>query len=203
MSSVVDICNRALSRLAANRITSLDDGTIEANECNAAFNQVSQYVQSKGPWQCNKFRVKLPQLAVPPAFGFSYAYALPVDPLFVRVLHLDEDIPGDISYQVENGVLLTDEAQMAILYLGILTNTEQWDSYLEEAVVDQLVSELAYKITGSETFAEKTLQYAKENIKELLALSSLQGSPDTEQSGMFVVVRYGDFPQGPVTPISS
>jgi hypothetical protein len=192
MSSEIDICNMAISRLAGSRISSFTDGTIESNECSAIFNQISKYVQAKGPWQSNKIRTTLPQLAAAPAFGFTYQYQLPTDPKCLRVLKINEDTTGSINFQIENNVLLCDEPAIGILYIGLLTDTEQFDAHLEEAIVDHLVAAMAYKITGSMTAQQQHASYAKKNLDELLTLTSLQGSNDDIPSGTFISVRFGD-----------
>ena len=196
MSSKVDICNMALSRLAAGRITDLSDGTIEAKECNAIFDIVSKQVQAKGPWMCNKFRIALPQSATAPNFGFAYAYQLPVDPLCLRVLKINEDRVGDNNFQIENNYLLTDLSAVSILYVGLLTDPQKFDPYLEEAIIDALTAQMAYKFTGSIDTAQKLLEYQTKHLFELLNLANLQGSNDYLPSEAYTDIRFADGSSG-------
>lgn len=189
MSSVVDICNMALSRLSAKRIQNITDNTIEALQCNAVFNQVSKFVQASGPWTCNKFRVALAQSTTTPAFGFAYQYPLPTDPLCLRVLLINEDVLGDINYQIEGGNLLTDETAVGILYIGWVTDTQAFDPYLEEAIVDQLTAEISFKITGQASYTKGLFEAAEKHRQELLNIGSVQGSSTEWPSNTFVDVR--------------
>lgn len=192
MSSKVEICNLALSRLAAARIDSFDDNTIEAKECKAIYELVAKHVQSLGPWACNKFRVTLAQSTTTPDFGFAYQYQLPTNPLCLRVLKINEDKVGSITHQIENGVLLTDESVMSILYVGLVTDSQQYDVYLEQAIVANLIAQMAYKFTASLDAADRAEKLAEMKTNELLNLSSLQGSNDYLPSDTFTDIRYGD-----------
>lgn len=189
MSSQIDICNEALSRLGANRIASFDDGTIESIECGARFNIISKQVQSRGPWMSNKLRVQLPQLIKAPTFGFTYAYQLPINPLCLRPLKINEDQVGQVDYQIENNLLLCNEPSVSILYIGLLTDTTQFDPYLEESIVDFLVAGMTKKFTGSMQEVGINTKYALENQQRLLTLSSLSGSADVVPSAIFIDVR--------------
>jgi hypothetical protein len=50
MASEVSICNRALAMLGANTITSLQDGSTEANVCNAVYADARDAVLRSHPW---------------------------------------------------------------------------------------------------------------------------------------------------------
>jgi hypothetical protein len=188
--SDIDICNLALSRMGASRISSFSDNTLEAQECNAVYNMVKRYVQAKGPWACNKLRVNLPQTTITPAFGFAYAYQMPVSPECLRMLKINEDQTSDINFQIENGLLLCDEPSVSILYLGLIDDPIKFGPYLEESIVDHLVAQMNYKFTGQLSGAQQAIQYAANNMKELLTLDSLQGNHDTLPSDTYINVRF-------------
>lgn len=192
MSSAIDICNLALSRLGAQRITSFSDDTIEAQECDAIYAMVTEDVQSMGPWMCQKFRVALPQVTAAPAFGFNFAYQLPVSPLCLRVLKFDNMKVGDSDFQIENNLLLTNNTFASILYMGLVTDEQAYDPYLKFTIVDFLAAQMAYKITGSIDTQQKLMQYAEQKMGQRLTLSGLQGSPDTLNSDTFVDIRFSE-----------
>ena len=190
----VDICNRALPKLSVPRITSLTDGTAQANDCNVIFAMVSEFVQAQGPWPCNKLRVTLNQLSTPPVFGFAYQYQLPPD--CSKVLRINEDQLGSIDYQIENGVILCDEPAVQILYISTIQDTSQFDVYLREAIIWALAAELAYKYTGQLQGAQAWDLLAEKKIEKLLNLANEQGSDDYLPSNAFTDIRYigGDDP---------
>ncbi len=189
MSSQIEICNQALSRLGAKRITSFDDDTLESQQCAAIYDIVAEQVQSQGPWPCNKFRVQLAQSSVKPSFGYAFKYQLPTNPLCLRVLRLNEDTLGDIPYQVENGYILSDEAAISILYIGLVVDTQAYDPFLKNSIVDHLVAELAYKLTGQQAMTQQAFKYAADRLEHYLNIASVQGSTDDWPSDAFINVR--------------
>src|SRR3990167_9492226 len=62
MSSQVAICNMALTKIAAPRITSIDDNTESARLCNALYDIIADEVMSEGPWTSVVTRQTLAQL---------------------------------------------------------------------------------------------------------------------------------------------
>ena len=77
MASEVSICNRAMALLGANTITSLSDGSTEANVCNAVYADARDAVLRSYPWSCAIKRATLAQLSSDPVWGFDKAYSLP------------------------------------------------------------------------------------------------------------------------------
>lgn len=191
MSSSVDICNMALSRLGCSRITSLSDGTIESNECAAIYPNIVKYVQAKGPWTSNLIRANLAQSATPPVYGFAYAYQLPTDPLCLRVLRINEEQLGINEYHIEDGLLLIDQATVAISYIGLLTDPNSFGPYLEESIIDHLVAQMAYKFTGQLQAQQTYMKYASDNLTTLLNIDGIQGSNEFLPSDTFLDVRLG------------
>src|SRR3990167_286282 len=101
MSSQVAICNMALTKIAAPRITSIDDNTESARLCNALYNIIADEVMSEGPWTSVVTRQTLAQLTDEPEFDFDYMYQLPVNPFCLKVLDVFENEDGLKIYQIE------------------------------------------------------------------------------------------------------
>ena len=57
MASEVDICNRALSKLGAARITSLTEDSVNARACNAMYESVRDAELRAHPWNFAMKRV--------------------------------------------------------------------------------------------------------------------------------------------------
>lgn len=58
-STNVDICNAALYRLGASSISTLNDGTPEANACNLRYDWVRRLILRKHIWKCAMKRASL------------------------------------------------------------------------------------------------------------------------------------------------
>lgn len=190
MSSKVGICNWALAKLSAERITDLDaDNTVSAKRLRTIYEEVAEAVMSLGPWPSTIRRASLARLSDEPTYEFAYAFQLPTNPKCLRVLEINEWRPGAIAHRIENNQLLCDETSVDIKYIAYITDSEQYDTFLKQAIVNRLVAEIAYATTGQMTIAEKWATYADKKQDELLTLASLQGSSSDLPSDTFLDVR--------------
>ncbi len=194
MSSVVKICNLALSRIGAARITSLSDGTESANLCNTLFDECAEDVMIAGPWSSTITRQDLSQLAETPVSGYTYAYQLPMDPFCLKVLSLNEintsttaatvttrlQIPtspieeiefSEVGYKIEGHKLLTNETTASIKYIAKLTDSEDFDPHLRRAIVARMVAEMTYPLTGDRTVSDRAWAKYEKTLEEALDLN--------------------------------
>jgi hypothetical protein len=189
MASQVQICNLALSRLGASTITSLTDNTTEAKLCNTFFDDLADEVMVEGSWSSTIARTSLARTTNTPSFGFTYEFQLPVDPLCLKVLAIDESVPGNIEYRIESDKLLIDESSVKIKYISQLQDTEDWDILLRKAFVARLSSELAYSLTGDTRKAEIEFERYEKFRMEGLSIDGQQGSKEKTFSTDFIEVR--------------
>lgn len=176
MASKIQICNLALSRIGANTITSLDDGTLEANTCKIFFDDLAEEVMIEGSWTSTIKRRSLAKTTRTPEFGFSSEHQLPTDPRCLKVLDLDEDTPGDTRYTIEGDKLLSDNNTVKIRYIAKIEDTEDWDPLLKRAFIARLTAEIVYPITGDARKAEAELRRYNLFLTEGLAINGQQGS---------------------------
>lgn len=117
-STEVSLCNRALALVSAEKISALDDGTVEAEACRLHVRPAIEETLEAAPWGCARARAQLALNATPPAFGWDYSYALPAD--YLRLLSLnnisayDNEAPRRI---IEGKNLLTNETTAHIEYI--------------------------------------------------------------------------------------
>lgn len=189
MTSKVQICNMALSRLGARTITSLTDGTTESILCNTFFDDLADEVMVEGSWTSTIRRAELAQTTNTPSYEFDNEYQLPVDPFALKVLSIDEPVRGRVKYRIEGDKLLTDESSIKIRYVARLVDTEDWDTYLQRAFISRLVAELVYPITGSAQKAESEFKRYMLFVQQGLALNGQQGSNDLLSSSDLIEVR--------------
>lgn len=147
MASQVDIANRALDKLGAESIVSLDEDSENARVINRSYDIVLESMLRSHTWNCAKTRVVLAPLAAAPAFDYLYQYQLPSDclrPIF----------PSDVTdWSVEKGnVLLTnDGTTLNLLYVSTLTDPNDMDACFVEAFASKMAMECAEKVTQSAT----------------------------------------------------
>ena len=197
MPSVVDICNQAMDLLGASTIISLEENSKEARLCNRRFNTVRDAVIRSHPWNCAIVRAELAEETTPPPFGFAHQFLLPLDPYCLRVLsfftnNVDAEIsPYDsqVMYKIEGRKILTDEETCRITYLARVTNTEDFDSLLTNAIAYRLASETAYAITGSNSVAQSMYSLYEQRIRDAKSMDALEGKPDRIISDEFTNIR--------------
>lgn len=190
MASKVEIANRALSRLGAQRITSFSDSTVPAKLINSIYEQVAESTMGAAEWSTATTRTTLTQLAAAPAWGFDYQYQLPTDPLCLKVQSVNENKAGDVIYKIEGDRLLTDDTTVKIKYTKYIDNSENYGVYLTDAIVWALVAEMAYPIMGQNTAADRLIEKAEAKIMQLAGRDSTQGSADQTNSDTFIDTRY-------------
>ena len=83
MASKVEICNLALQNVGANSITSLVEGTAEANECSLRYDTARLALLNMHIWNFAVKRAQLARLTATPEFNYNYKFQLPTDFLYM------------------------------------------------------------------------------------------------------------------------
>ncbi len=164
MASAVSVCNRALQKLGADRITSLTEDTPVARECNACYEPLLEAELRAHPWN---FAVKRAMLAADsdaPPFGYSLQYTLPVD--FLRLLH-NEEYGADLDYKIEGDKILCDmPSPLNIRYIARVNDHNLFDALFAEAFATRMAFEMAEKITQSNAKGSQLREDYKQAIRE-------------------------------------
>lgn len=160
MPSITDICNAAISHCGTrSKISSIDEGSAEANACLAHFAMVRDATLRAFDWNFARVTVALATLENPPA-RWAYKYSLPVDCIRVRRLN---DVPllryPETFYELAAdkdstgayvSVLLTNAAEMRIIYTARVEDPLRWDAGFVDAVSYGLAARIAFELTGKE-----------------------------------------------------
>jgi len=155
MASEVEIVNRALSRVGANRVTSLTENSVNARAANAVYATLRDAELRAHRWSFAIKRAQLAEDATAPAFGPAHAYPLPSD--FLKLLPPDPDQHlNDLDWRIEhhNGascILTDDTAPLNIRYIHRLTDPNRMDALFREALAMRIAKELCEPLTQSNT----------------------------------------------------
>lgn len=201
MASTVDIANFALNNLGASNISSLDENSKAARIVNQRYEAVRDAVFRAHPWNCLIQRAQLAQEIDTPAFGYNYQYALPTDPFCLRVLEFSN---GTLSYPqdnitnnsggpvfvIEGRKLLTDEGTARIKYIGRVTDTQQYDASLVEALAARLAAEVCYAITGSTSMVQIQTSLYEAKINEARFNDATEGATQRLEASDFIESRF-------------
>ena len=174
MASVVDICNSALNQIGASNITALTEDSKAARILNQRFPFVRDMVFRAHPWNCLMTRKKLVADSEAPAFEFGNAFTLPTDPYCLRVISLDFH---DIIYRVEGRKILTDESNVNLIYVGRVTDTQQYDTLLTESLATALAADSAYALVGSAQLVNTLNSLYASKLSEARFVDATEGTP--------------------------
>lgn len=173
MTSMVSICNRALSKIGDEiTILSVDDATKPARYCKILYPETRDMVLSSYPWRFALKRYRLAPSAEPPLFGFSSSFVLPVDCL--RVWRVE----GDIPYQVEGNCVLADTDVFCFVGISRIEDTTLFDPMFVEALALKMASELAVPLAASNSLKENLFKEYEEFVKAAKTASAMEGVQD-------------------------
>lgn len=173
MASVIQVANRALTKLGAARITSLDDDVKSARALKSMFDDVRDDELRAHRWSFALKRTTLAALTGSPAFGYLYQYQVPAD--FLKLDMVDDRYPPVsmdnyvneefLDWVLEGGLILTDiAAPLKLRYVAQVTDPNGWDVNFREALACRLAAELAEDLTQS----NQKRQLAWEEYKQAL-----------------------------------
>jgi hypothetical protein len=193
MASVVDICNGALNQLGATTILSLTEDSKNARLCNSRFTQVRDALFRTHPWNCLQKRTELAKDTAAPAWGFSSAFTLPADCL--RLLYI---IDYDSNHKVEGRKILSNTDTMKILYIGRITDPNEYDELLRETLSASLAADIAYGVTSSNPVAQNMYTLFQDKLRDARFVDSTEGQNNAPDLGMtdsidastFITSRY-------------
>ena len=191
MASTVDICNSALNLLGASTISALTDDSKNARLCNQRYEPVRNRVFRAHAWNCLHKRVQLAQNSTAPVVEYSYAYALPSDCLRVLKVHngTTDSIASSLDYKLEGRNIVTNEGTVYLIYIALITDPNEYDTYLQESISHQLAADIAYAVTNNATLANNYMTRADERLREARFIDATENALGTIESNEFTDAR--------------
>ncbi len=162
MASEVEICNLALQKVGASRISSLTENSKEAKECNFAYALVRDREIRKYKWNFAKARTLLAPDTTTPIFGQDYQFSLPSD--CIRPLPTNQDT----DWEIEGRKLLSSSA--AIIELKYIKQVID-PNLFDDAFIDVLAIALALQINERLTQSNTKKQITKDDYREAIAMA--------------------------------
>lgn len=201
MPSNVDIVNLALTKLGANRITTMTDDLEQARVMNAIFDMVRDGELTDHNWSFAAKRAMLPALTETPLFGYDFLYELPSDCLsVVRVADwsrpwLNQGWHGwrqsDVGlYRLQSRRIETDIASpLPLLYNARIEDPNQFDPLFVQALAYRLAMETCDKITQSNTKMQLVAQGYSQAITRAIKNDSIQEPPSPMAESSWILSR--------------
>lgn len=198
MSSDIEICNLALSRVAVTQaIASFTERSKEAEQCRVFYSHLREVVLQEFPWPFAESIVALADLGNP-APGWAFRYRYPADclkirnivqPGFRRALSSDMEIPYQIGYDAGGRVIHTDQPEAVCRFTFKVDDSTFFDPQFVEALSWRLAMDLALPLASKpdlQQFAAQQYQMAL-TLAEGSAFQESQSDPEPESE--FVTVR--------------
>jgi len=140
------------------------------------------------PWNCLQVRLELAASTTTPAWGFTYAYTLPVNCLrLLRVLDYDS------NHKVEGRKILSNASTMKILYISRVTDPNEYDELLRETLSAALGADIAYAVTSNNTTSQNMILSYQEKLRDARFVDSTEGYNVDQDLGMTDVIDAGSF----------
>ena len=171
MVSQISVCNSALVKVGADRISSIDESHKRAIILKALYCQKRDATLRAHPWKFATKRVKLLPNATIPAWGYKFQYDEPND-----FLSLVDFRNPDMRFMTEAGQILCDEPHIEMRYIFRQTDESTWDACFAEAFAWSLAAEIAYAMTQSITLAQNCEAKYKAVLAEARWSDGLQRS---------------------------
>ena len=175
MASDVDICNSALNMIGASNIISLTEDSRAARVCNQRYEFVRDAVFRAHPWNCLISRVEVAADATAPAFEFEYAHTLPTDPYCLRVLRPQDP---DSVFKIEGRKLLANSTPFKFIYISRVTDPNEYDQLLIEALAARLAADISYALVNSATLTQNLFAIYEAKLSEARFVDATEGTPD-------------------------
>ncbi len=173
-TSVVGICSSALVKLGASTITSLTEGSKNANACNEQYTKIRDQLLRGHPWNFAIARAKLAQLSATPAIEFDFAYQLPDGWMRTLNVYDNNNGIGSIHYRMEGKKLLASATTVYLRYVQLIKDPNTMDHQFHEA----LAWALAADIGGAITQSNRVVEQMREGLR--IALSDAKGTDAIE-----------------------
>lgn len=190
MASVLEIYNRALQKLGAKRITSVDENSTAAQECNACYSILRDSELMGNRWAFAIKRASLAADTPTPTWGRDNSFTLPSDCLLVIPPYVEDDnVYRD--WVIENKKIISDEAApLYIRYIGRIEDPTEMDVLFREALSTKMAYEMCEKITQSNSKKESLRADYDEIIKRARKQNAIQSVPAKSPDDTWIMVRY-------------
>lgn len=189
MASETEICNRALQKLGAKRITSLVEDSRNARSCNVAYQPLRDALLRAHPWN---FAIKRSSLAADsdaPEWGRDNSFQLPSDFLSLMPPY-PEDNTNSLDWQIEGQKILTnDDAPLHLRYIARITDPNMMDSAFREALASKIAEELCEELTQSNQKKADAIQNYKDAIADAKHRNAIENVAQVPPDDEWVTVR--------------
>ena len=192
MASETSIANVALRLVGGTRITSLTQGTPNANAIQDLYTNVRDELLEY-PWNFATKRVKLAESTTAPAFGFDNAFTLPSDWLFTISAHDNDAGVGTIDFRHEQvasqNVISSNVESVYLVYTFRETDPNLMSAGFRKALSSSLARDLAITIANSNILEDQLSKRATKDLARAKGLDAMGSFSEPRPRGSWANSR--------------
>lgn len=185
MSGQIEIINVALSRIGANDIQSLDQGTEEQRLAVNLWNTARRACLRDHTWNFAVKDVELNSVAGYTPFQYQYAYQLPTD--CIRLLQFY----GNPVFKIQGRQILTNESTCKIKYVYDEEDPSVWDASFTDLMAQRLAADMGFALTKSQATADSAYAIYDRKLRNARHIDSTEDVQDMldDQHSEYIGVR--------------
>lgn len=197
MTDVVTICNLAIGWLGGTLITSLDDGTIEADLCKANFDPARDAVLEDRHWTFATERAVLTPTTEEPVFGRENQFLIPRDTIKLqRVNRTGRYEDNDLDWVREGRFIIAAEERVYVWYTRRIEDTNEFSPNFVQALAQRLAADIAIPLTESRTLQQQHWELYQMKLDDAGATDGMQGRALQTESTRLLRARFGGVATG-------
>lgn len=211
MSTETELVNAALRKAGgAKRILALTDSVGSAGIAQDVLVSERDDLLRSGVWNFAITRIQLGQLSTLPAFGWSFAYALPADCERVVSVHDNSAGTGAIPYKVESllqgdsyiNVIATDANSVFLRYCRQITDPNLMTASFRQVLILRMAKIFAISIAKSNPLYQALDAEEGKAYRKAMAADGQEDWPERLPEGSWATSRraYGWMRDGSVWP---
>lgn len=199
MATETELVNAALRKGGgAKRILDLTDSVGSAGIASDVLTSERDNLLRSGVWNFAVTRTKLAQLATLPAFGWSFAYALPPDCERVVSVHDNTDGTGAVPYKVESvlqldgsyiNVIATDSNTVYLRYCRQITDPNLMTASFRQVLILRMAKIFAISIAKSNPLFQALDAEEQKAYRQARSIDGIEDYPETLPEGSWAASR--------------
>ena len=194
MASETSIANVALRLVGGTRITSLTQGTPNANAVQDIYTELRDNLLAF-PWNFATKRVQLGESATAPTFGYDNAFAHPSDWIYTISIHDNDAGYGTLDYRHEQvagqNVIVTNVENVYMTYTYKETDPNLMPASFRVALSSALARDLAITIANSNVLEDQLSKRADRDLGRAKSIDAVGSFPEPRPRGSWADSRNG------------
>ena len=163
--SITDMCNVGLGMVGAKRIADILEDSKNGRLCNTFFSPSVEEVLCMYDWN----RAKHTKIVTSDAtyetdtfdYGFAYRFAFPSNPYCLKVRRVNDNL---YDWKPEGRFVYTDQDSCEMVYTKLITDTNEFNPLLAEAISTQLAVRLSFPLKQTNRLRLELIEYLEKVV---------------------------------------